>query len=104
FYRAARLPSLHPFPTRRSSDLPHHRHSDAFLGELLDLGEEAAAGEGEVGPQGELRREAVGEEDDVLQLLRRAAQGLGGLPEAGEDRKSTRLNSSHVKISYAVFC
>src|SRR5690606_15351777 len=25
-------------------------------------------------------------------------------PEIGEDRKSTRLNSSHVKISYAVFC
>src|SRR5699024_11886504 len=24
--------------------------------------------------------------------------------EAGEDRKSTRLNSSHVSISYAVFC
>src|SRR5690606_8456876 len=24
--------------------------------------------------------------------------------EAGLDRKSTRLNSSHVKISYAVFC
>src|SRR5690606_40286623 len=24
--------------------------------------------------------------------------------EAGIDRKSTRLNSSHVKISYAVFC
>src|SRR5207302_4756997 len=24
--------------------------------------------------------------------------------EAAEDRKSTRLNSSHVKISYAVFC
>src|SRR3989442_10339506 len=23
---------------------------------------------------------------------------------AGEDRKSTRLNSSHVRISYAVFC
>src|SRR5690606_41967097 len=23
---------------------------------------------------------------------------------AGEDRKSTRLNSSHAKISYAVFC
>src|SRR5438067_11322345 len=23
---------------------------------------------------------------------------------AGEDRKSTRLNSSHVSISYAVFC
>src|SRR5690606_40211166 len=25
-------------------------------------------------------------------------------PDVGEDRKSTRLNSSHVKISYAVFC
>src|SRR5690606_33215144 len=25
-------------------------------------------------------------------------------PQAPEDRKSTRLNSSHVKISYAVFC
>src|SRR5690606_40904837 len=24
--------------------------------------------------------------------------------QRGEDRKSTRLNSSHVKISYAVFC
>src|SRR5690625_7825636 len=26
------------------------------------------------------------------------------LLEAGKDRKSTRLNSSHVAISYAVFC
>src|SRR5690606_42149342 len=25
-------------------------------------------------------------------------------PGRGQDRKSTRLNSSHVKISYAVFC
>src|SRR5690349_24048850 len=25
-------------------------------------------------------------------------------PERAEDRKSTRLNSSHVEISYAVFC
>src|SRR5690606_40323940 len=42
--------------------------------------------------------------------------GIGGRPGAGRatvraggrgggrDRKSTRLNSSHVKISYAVFC
>src|SRR5690606_41348407 len=28
----------------------------------------------------------------------------GGADRAGRDRKSTRLNSSHVKISYAVFC
>src|SRR3712207_7724607 len=26
------------------------------------------------------------------------------LPQMGEDRKSTRLNSSHANISYAVFC
>src|SRR5204863_7987828 len=28
----------------------------------------------------------------------------GRAPEPDEDRKSTRLNSSHVEISYAVFC
>src|SRR3989442_9846478 len=26
------------------------------------------------------------------------------VPKVNEDRKSTRLNSSHVRISYAVFC
>src|SRR3712207_7006008 len=37
---------------------------------------------------------------------RRAGGRPGGrLPDrAGEDRKSTRLNSSHANISYAVFC
>src|SRR5690349_23076426 len=32
--------------------------------------------------------------------------GLNGLPSrpSNRDRKSTRLNSSHVEISYAVFC
>src|SRR3712207_7865984 len=30
--------------------------------------------------------------------------GLAGLVGAGRDRKSTRLNSSHANISYAVFC
>src|SRR5690625_6698021 len=28
----------------------------------------------------------------------------GGCGDCGKDRKSTRLNSSHVAISYAVFC
>src|SRR6266700_5724775 len=28
----------------------------------------------------------------------------GGRPAGLQDRNSTRLNSSHVKISYAVFC
>src|SRR5690606_41528395 len=29
--------------------------------------------------------------------------GIGRIVEIAQDRKSTRLNSSHVKISYAVF-
>src|SRR3712207_9004791 len=35
-------------------------------------------------------------------------RAAGGVPQSGglrrEDRKSTRLNSSHANISYAVFC
>src|SRR5947199_4216021 len=34
---------------------------------------------------------------------RRHLRGAGGLP-GRRDRKSTRLNSSHLGISYAVFC
>src|SRR5438874_6823733 len=40
-------------------------------------------------------------------IRRRAAGRRRGPPEprpAARDRKSTRLNSSHVEISYAVFC
>src|SRR2546430_2999416 len=32
------------------------------------------------------------------------AESLGHRAEEAEDRKSTRLNSSHSQISYAVFC
>src|SRR5260221_7738883 len=42
-----------------------------------------------------------------LALERRAAFGRGELEARGRrvrDRKSTRLNSSHTVISYAVFC
>src|SRR5258707_10366489 len=40
---------------------------------------------------------------------RRFGRGHGrgrvlGIPRLGTDRKSTRLNSSHANISYAVFC
>src|SRR3712207_8445943 len=48
---------------------------------------------------------------DVLPVrsrrLRRQLAGrarLGGAAHAAGDRKSTRLNSSHANISYAVFC
>src|SRR5256885_11102937 len=34
----------------------------------------------------------------------RDAARARGRPGRGEDRKSTRLNSSHLVISYAVFC
>src|SRR5438876_3397570 len=36
--------------------------------------------------------------------LPRAAVALGRIGKSKEDRKSTRLNSSHPSISYAVFC
>src|SRR3989442_3016654 len=39
-----------------------------------------------------------------LAFLAIAAEFFGGLGLKPIDRKSTRLNSSHVRISYAVFC
>src|SRR5690606_40315382 len=40
-----------------------------------------------------------------LLVLHQDDLALADHPDAvGQDRKSTRLNSSHVKISYAVFC
>src|SRR5206468_10059827 len=51
----------------------------------------------------------VAEEDRVggvteVEDLRHAADPPSVGPPVGEDRKSTRLNSSHDQISYAVFC
>src|SRR5699024_11584770 len=37
-------------------------------------------------------------------LLHRSSPPFHGFCRGGADRKSTRLNSSHVSISYAVFC
>src|SRR5690625_5735425 len=43
--------------------------------------------------------------DEHGQKIQNAAEKVGMTPQAYvEDRKSTRLNSSHVAISYAVFC
>src|SRR3712207_8131780 len=57
----------------------------------------------------ELIRRAVGGEAHVLTfpLLTKADGTKFGKSEGGSvwlDRKSTRLNSSHANISYAVFC
>src|SRR5690606_41641935 len=104
FLSASRAPrDLHSFPTRRSSDL--------FKGN--ETGDEANADQGS-GRQGAAPRPArtgppphrspgsprysVPEQESQAALL--APLRL----EPERDRKSTRLNSSHVKISYAVFC
>src|SRR3712207_8646500 len=56
-------------------------------------------------PHARVREQAV---EQRAHALGRARQGreqpLGGLVELAADRKSTRLNSSHANISYAVFC
>src|SRR2546430_12095960 len=41
---------------------------------------------------------------DEVRLARSAAEGEGRERLGAGDRKSTRLNSSHSQISYAVFC
>src|SRR5690606_41067435 len=48
---------------------------------------------------GELERFAAALADANLYVFT-----INGFPHGHLDRKSTRLNSSHVKISYAVFC
>src|SRR5699024_11865353 len=63
-----------------------------------------AAGRGGEGPPGRVRHPAAGARR--WQAHRRTG-AHGGLPQhdpGTQDRKSTRLNSSHVSISYAVFC
>src|SRR5207245_9649628 len=83
-------PALLSFPTRRSSDLVRiDQRQVPQLGALVEVGD---AGDGE--------------------LQQRLGQGVdrpvgGHQPLKGperRDRKSTRLNSSHGSISYAVFC
>src|SRR3712207_8864066 len=48
-------------------------------------------------------RQLQGPTGDATRIAQWLEKG-GGLPEANIDRKSTRLNSSHANISYAVFC
>src|SRR5207253_9724425 len=93
-YRTPRYP--HSFPTRRSSDLRrlgrvHDTGVDRVRPDAMDL-----LPRGAVVHTPELDRAAPSalELDDHEQLL----------AVLGADRKSTRLNSSHVAISYAVFC
>src|SRR3712207_7492716 len=58
------------------------------------------------------RSGALGGDDDGARGVREQRGGLGVVEveeareavHADQDRKSTRLNSSHANISYAVFC
>src|SRR5439155_21510620 len=86
---------LHSFPTRRSSDLAPDQ-------QLLTPGAEGTIPGVDTRKVPRLRqvfRDRAGDRrrSGVLPVVT-----LG--PTAVTDRKSTRLNSSHVAISYAVFC
>src|SRR5207247_3806635 len=92
---------LHAFPTRRSSDLL--RDDGALERPEGARRDPEARGAQRIDPGGDAGRIAAAGD------LRRRDRHRADLPGAGhriapEDRKSTRLNSSHEWISYAVFC
>src|SRR5699024_12267218 len=93
------LPDLQSFPTRRSSDLK-------FLGGIKEM-DQLPDAIFVVDPRKE--RIAVAEARK-LNIPIIAMVDTNCDPEKidyvipAKDRKSTRLNSSHVSISYAVFC
>src|SRR5688500_19767669 len=84
------------FPTRRSSDLEDCIDSTVFTIELRPL---SAASIVLIPLDIESSRLAM---SDARLFSDAAVKKLVGLSSA--DRKSTRLNSSHLVISYAVFC
>src|SRR5205814_3138633 len=102
FFQSSRIhPYLHSFPTRRSSDLQQR------AGRVLPVEADEHAVQQRVG--GAVSAQHGGQRRLVVRYLEPV---LGGrtlhVPVRGvarrEDRKSTRLNSSHLGISYAVFC
>src|SRR5687768_18229661 len=97
FYYAGAPRDLRPFPTRRSSDL--HAEAAGVLGQRLG---DAELGR-EVGDRAQRAVPSVLEPARRLEVAEQAAVDLVHERSEG-DRKSTRLNSSHGYISYAVFC
>src|SRR5690606_40886783 len=89
---------LHSFPTRRSSDLK----AEELFPAIYDL----FAIENRLGrwaSQGNMIYSAAGIVNLNIFNCREIIESWMQIPRR-KDRKSTRLNSSHVKISYAVFC
>src|SRR5690606_42021742 len=88
---------LHSFPTRRSPDLtrrPADDRADPPTGAGGRLTKTHA-------PTGKVVRFPRAR---PRALARAEQEGAPVTATGQEDRKSTRLNSSHVKISYAGFC
>src|SRR5699024_12684735 len=92
----AALLQLPSFPTRRSSDLPAAHRRPPTGHPVLHRPPGPGAGAGQPAPVRRLH----------LTLVLRRLPAAVHLPDRlhRPDRKSTRLNSSHVSISYAVFC
>src|SRR5690606_40882944 len=97
------LTHLHSFPTRRSSDLLMLGLLlvvAIFSGNLAPLREVSAAP-----PESFARRTCRTLLRAVIDPVILVSKGIDPILSGNDlDRKSTRLNSSHVKISYAVFC
>src|SRR5439155_23176660 len=91
---------LHSFPTRRSSDLPCPFREDYEAPPEPVEREHAAEREVEPVEAGPL--EVASQQDQPGENVVRHDEHPP--PARRPDRKSTRLNSSHVAISYAVFC
>src|SRR5688500_19610921 len=93
---------IHSFPTRRSSDL--YSASPSLSGSVT-LTPTTPAVNITITPVDDSSYE--GAENLTLTLQPGTGYNLGGTTTATvsiADRKSTRLNSSHLVISYAVFC
>src|SRR5690606_42071915 len=99
---AADRPALRSFPPRRSSDLSRE-DDDA---RVVDPGiEPSEMRYGHIHDAGHLL--CIADIcNGVSRLASLLAEIIADLSQHSfiADRKSTRLNSSHVKISYAVFC
>src|SRR5205814_8848470 len=97
FYSYGHHRALHSFPTRRSSDLPSADDWGASPGEP-EAAPAATPPATSTAPAAAALSGAAAATPAAATPA--AGQGSGG----GGDRKSTRLNSSHLGISYAVFC
>src|SRR5690606_42133424 len=90
-------------PTRRSSDLGIH--SKGWSREQAIQSMMQATGNDETSTITEIERYCVIPGQACSYMVgRQAILRMRASAQQALDRKSTRLNSSHVKISYAVFC